>query len=152
MADNASAFASFEQKWFDAHPEYAVASIFLPPERRAPASAFGCLIHELDEALLPVSEPQVVTAKLGWWHGELAAAAAGRASHPITRELFAHASSRQVPAGLWPALAEAALARLSQASAATQADLLARHAGPLALCGASMGGGGTMAAAERMGY
>ena len=82
------AFASFEQEWLDAHPEYAIASIFLPSAQRRRENAFAVLVHELGAAA-HMREPQVATAKLSWWRGELAGAVAGRGNHPIARELFA---------------------------------------------------------------
>jgi phytoene synthase len=110
MPEVDAAFSSFEQKWFAAHPEYAVAAVFLPPEQRRRANAFGSLLHELEEAALQPHEPQVTGIKLGWWRNELASAAGGRASHPITRELFADARARTVDPAVWVQLAEAALA------------------------------------------
>jgi hypothetical protein len=41
------AFASFEQEWLDAHPEYAIASIFLPSAQRRRENAFAVPVHEL---------------------------------------------------------------------------------------------------------
>jgi len=127
VAETSGAFASFEQKWLAAHPEYAAASVFLPPERRHAANAFGCLVHELDEAAVHVHDVQVASAKLGWWRGELISAAQGRASHPITLELF-RAPPPEATRHLWPELADASLARLSAPPAATLADLLGQHA------------------------
>jgi phytoene synthase len=122
-----SAFEAFEQKWFEAHPEYAIASIFIPPGRRRTASAFACLVHELDDAVLHVQEVQVAAAKLAWWRGELAAAADGQARHPITRELFAANPAPAATRERWVELADAALSRLSRSPAATLAELIAQH-------------------------
>jgi hypothetical protein len=64
------AFASFEQEWLDAHPEYAIASIFLPSAQRRRENAFAVLVHELGAAA-HMREPQVATAKLSWWRVNL---------------------------------------------------------------------------------
>ena len=129
MSAEASAFASFEQKWFAAHPEHEIASAFLPPARRRAENAFGCLVYELDEVAAQIPEPQVAAAKLAWWRDELSAAAGGRASHPVTRALFAAMPAAESTRTLWPALAEAALARLALPPAATLDELLGAHAG-----------------------
>ena len=129
MAADASAFASFERKWFAAHPEHEIASAFLPFARRRAENAFGCLVYELDEVAAQIPEPQVAAAKLAWWRDELTASAHGRASHPITRELVATAPPAEATRALWPALADAALGRLALPPAATLDELLGAHAG-----------------------
>ena len=63
MSADASAFASFEQKWFAAHPEHEIASAFLPRARRRAENAFGCLVYEIDEVAAQIAEPQVAAAK-----------------------------------------------------------------------------------------
>jgi phytoene synthase len=122
------AFASFEQEWLDAHPECAVASIFLPLEQRRRANAFGCLVHELATAAR-LREPQVAAAKLSWWRDELAAAAAGRGNHPVAKELFADDVATAVDPALWPTLAEAALAALGRPAASNLIELIGQRAG-----------------------
>ena len=102
-------FAAFERKWSGASPENPLLAVFLPVERRRAATAFATLVHELEQAAVAVSEPQVAAAKLGWWHDELADGHAGRPRHPVTRELFADARLRDSDAALWPGLAQAAL-------------------------------------------
>jgi phytoene synthase len=122
-----SDFASFEQEWLDAHPEYAIASIFLPPDQRRRANAFASLTHELGGAAR-LREPQVAAAKLSWWRDELASAAAGRGNHPIAKALFADEVARAVDAALWPALADAALKQLGMPEASTLPELLDQRA------------------------
>jgi phytoene synthase len=121
------AFASFEQAWLDAHPEYAIASIFLPPAQRRGENALAVLVHELGAAAR-LREPQVATAKLSWWRGELAGAVAGQGNHPITRELFADAGVSAVDPALWLGLADAALAQQGNTAAATLPELLGQRA------------------------
>jgi len=122
------AFASFEQEWLDAHPEYAIASVFLPEAARLTANAFGCLVDEL-EAATQLRDPQIAAAKVMWWHGELAAAPCGDASHPVTQVLFAQDPAKGVEAGAWLALADATLQRLGAGAGSTLADVFDRHAG-----------------------
>jgi phytoene synthase len=121
------AFASFEQEWRDAHPEYAIASIFLPPAQRRRENAFAVLVHEL-AAAARLREPQVATAKLSWWRGELAGSATGRCNHPIARELFADEGVSAVDPALWVMLADAALAQLGNAATASLPELLGQRA------------------------
>jgi phytoene synthase len=122
-----SAFASFEQAWLDAHPEYAIASVFLPPAARRAANAFGCLVDELNAAA-QLRDPQVAAAKVTWWQGELAAAVRGRASHPVTQALFAQELAEADEPGLWLALAHAAPQQAGAGTGSTLADVLAQHA------------------------
>ncbi|HEY2396689.1 MAG TPA: hypothetical protein VGH81_12030 [Rudaea sp.] len=121
------AFASFEHEWLDAHPEYAVASVFLPDGVRLTANAFGCLVDELDTAT-QLRDPQVATAKVTWWHDELAAALRGRVSHPVTQALFAHDLAEAGEPGLWLALADATLQRPGVGVCSTLSAVFARHA------------------------
>jgi phytoene synthase len=137
------AFASFEQEWLDAHPEYAIASIFLPPAQRRRENAFAVLVHELGAAAR-LHEPQVATAKLSWWRGELTGAVSGRSSHPIARELFADAGVSNVDPALWLALADAALAQHGNTAAATLPELLGQRGafhGVVARIESAMSGG-----------
>jgi phytoene synthase len=120
------AFASFERAWLDAHPEYAIASVFLPEPARLTANAFGCLVEELDAAR-QLHDPHVATAKAAWWRGELAAALRGRASHPVTRVLFAQQLGEAAGQDLWLALAEATQ-QTGIGVCSTLADAFAQHA------------------------
>lgn len=119
-----AAFESFEQKWLAAQPENALVAIFLPADQRRPASAFGTLVHELEQAAFQPREAQVAATKLAWWRQELADAALGNARHPISKALFADAPAGAVAPATWPALAEAALMQTELRPAATLAELL----------------------------
>lgn len=127
MTEEAGAFATFEAKWFDAHPEIAVASIFLDTRQRSVANAFGCLAHELAEAALHLREPRVVAAKLDWWRRELVAAAAGQTRHPVTARLFADGRASALGAARWIGLADAACAVVDQAAPANREELLRQY-------------------------
>ncbi|HST27269.1 MAG TPA: squalene/phytoene synthase family protein [Rudaea sp.] len=124
MADASGTFASFEQKWLEANPENAIVAVFLPSAQRRLAGAFGCLIHELSSAAFHIREPQVAATKLAWWQQELANAAFGKPSHPVTQTLFDCAGVRESDPALWPALADGALAQLDAPGAGTLAALI----------------------------
>jgi phytoene synthase len=121
-------FAEFERKWLDAWPENRIVAVFLEPSQRSLGHAFYALIHELSHTAYHVHEPQVAVAKLQWWCQELADATAGRARHPLTQALFAHAQARAVDAALWRALGAAALTQIEPPPAATFDDLARQHA------------------------
>ena len=121
------AFSSFEQKWLDAHPGIAVASLFLKADDRRLANAFGCLAHELAEAALRIRETPVAAAKVGWWRDELAAAAAGQTRHPVTRQLFADGRSGTLGAAPWVLLADSALTLIDRPPPSDHAALLRQY-------------------------
>jgi phytoene synthase len=127
-AASAAAFASFEQKWLAVQPENVFVAIFLPADQRQRASAFGSLVHELEQSAFHVREPEVAATKLAWWRQELADAAAGNARHPISKVLFADARAQAVEPGLWPALAEGAAALIEPAPAASASALFSQLA------------------------
>ncbi len=64
---------------------------FLPPPRRAAITAFYAFCREVDDVVDEVQDPGVAAAKLEWWQHEVAAAFAGRPSHPVTQALMPHA-------------------------------------------------------------
>jgi phytoene synthase len=119
----ATAFASFEEKWLAAQPENALVAIFLPADQRQRASAFGSLVHELEQTALHAREPQVAATKLAWWRQELADAAAGNARHPISKVLFADRQAQAVVPNLWPALAAGASTQIESTTATSTSEL-----------------------------
>ena len=125
MADEDSAFASFERKWLEANPEQAAVLVFLRPAQRQSARAFGSLIHELTQTAFVVREAQVAAAKLSWWQQELMGAAAGNPRHPISRELFHDSRAAAIDARLWRALIDGAIAQLDASFPSSFEDLLA---------------------------
>ena len=127
-SENIGAFASFEQKWLAAYPEHAAIAVFLAPAERSRTSAFGCLVHELEQAAFGLRDPQVVAAKLAWWRQELIGAAAGNPRHPISAVLFADPRAQAVDAKSWSSLTEGASAMLEQHSAANIDGLLDNYA------------------------
>ncbi len=124
VADKPTAFASFEQKWLAAHPEQAAVAVFLAPDERMRASAFGCLVYELEQAAFAARETQAAAVKLAWWRQELIGACAGNPRHPISALLFSAPRTQDVDSESWAALADGALAMLDRRSATSFADLL----------------------------
>ena len=68
------------------------AFLFLSPPRRAAITAFYAFCREVDDVVDEVADPTVAATKLGWWRGEVAAAFAGRPSHPVMQALMPCAS------------------------------------------------------------
>ncbi len=64
------------------------AFMFLPPPRRAAITAFYAFCREVDDVVDEVGDPGVAAAKLAWWRQEVAAAFAGRPTHPVTQALL----------------------------------------------------------------
>ncbi len=120
---SAAAFASFEKKWLDAQPENALVAIFLPADQRQRASAFGSLVHELEQTALHAREPHVAATKLAWWRQELADAAAGNARHPISKVLFADREAQAIDPNLWLAMAAGASMQIEPTTAASMSEL-----------------------------
>ena len=136
---SAAAFASFEQKWLAAQPENAFVAIFLPADQRQRASAFGSLVHELEQTAFHVREPQVAATKLAWWRQELADAAAGKSRHPISKALFADRQVQAVDPNLWPAMAAGASFQIELATAASVSETHSQTTS--APCAAALGVG-----------
>jgi phytoene synthase len=128
VPENSTAFASFEQKWLAAHPEQAAVAVFLAPSERLRTSAFGCLVHELEQTAFGLREAQAAAVKLAWWRQELIGACAGNPRHPISAVLFADPRTQTVDAGSWSVLADGALAMLEQRNASNFTDLLGNRA------------------------
>jgi phytoene synthase len=69
------------------------AFLFLAPPRRAAITAFYAFCREVDDVVDEVSDPGVAATKLAWWRTEVAAAFAGRPSHPATKALMPHTAA-----------------------------------------------------------
>lgn len=61
--------------------------LFLPPERRRAITALYAYCREVDDVVDECADPAVARTKLAWWRGEIAAAFAGSAQHPVARAL-----------------------------------------------------------------
>jgi phytoene synthase len=129
MSDQeASAFASFEEKWLAANPEQATVALFLAPGARLRASAFGCLIHELEQAAFGLREAHVAEVKIQWWRQELLAASSGRPRHPVSAVLFSDPAAATIDAAAWESLVDGALAMMQVGAASDIEALLAGYA------------------------
>jgi phytoene synthase len=123
-----SAFASFEENWLAANPEQATVALFLTPDTRLRAVAFGCLIHELEQAAFGLREPHIAEVKIQWWQHELLVAAAGKPRHPVSAVLFADPQSVNADAASWAALGAGTLAMLRIDPTSDLESLLADYA------------------------
>jgi len=121
------AFASFEEKWLAANPEQATVALFLEPDARLRAAAFGSLVHELEQAAFGLREAQVAEVKLQWWRQELLAAASGSPRHPLSAVLFADPQAAKVDAADWMALCDGALAMRHVGTASDLESLLSDY-------------------------
>ncbi len=61
--------------------------LFLPPEQRRAITALYAFCREVDDAVDEAADPGVARARLAWWRGEVQAAFAGSAQHPVARAL-----------------------------------------------------------------
>ena len=77
-----------QQKAADSGSSFYYAFLFLPPERRAAITAFYAFCREVDDVVDEVSDPGVASAKLAWWHGEVAQSFAGQPTHPVMQALM----------------------------------------------------------------
>lgn len=75
--------ASFQQKWHDRWPEWALAMGFVPVAQRARAAAWFALLQELGDAAFGGDDPTPGLAKLAWWQEELLGWSKGARRHPL---------------------------------------------------------------------
>ena len=61
--------------------------LFLPPDQRRAITALYAFCQEVDDVVDEVADQAVARAKLAWWRGEVQAAFAGCAQHPVARAL-----------------------------------------------------------------
>ena len=74
------------------------AFLFLTPPRRAAITAFYAFCREVDDVADDVSDPGVAATKLAWWRSEVAAAFAGKPSHPAMLALAPHVADYGIEA------------------------------------------------------
>ena len=77
------ALQGFVDKWLASWPEWTVAEVFVPAERRMLARAWLALRDELSEAAWGGDDPRPGEAKLGWWAEELDGWSRGARRHPL---------------------------------------------------------------------
>ena len=82
MSDR-EALQGFTDKWLAQWPEWSVAEVFVPVERRELARAWHSLRNELTEAAWGGDDPRPGDAKLGWWAEELDGWSRGARRHPL---------------------------------------------------------------------
>jgi phytoene synthase len=120
--------ASFEAKWAQAYPEFALALRFVRGAERDARSAFACLVFEIEHAAFGIREAQPAAVKLQWWAEELMRAGNGEARHPLTQALGARLAREQVPTALWHEAIVGALAQRDPEPAADGQLLLDQYA------------------------
>jgi phytoene synthase len=76
-----------QQKAASSGSSFYYSFLFLPPERRRAITALYAFCREVDDVVDEGMDPQVASAKLGWWRNEVAHLFAGKAQHPVTRAL-----------------------------------------------------------------
>ncbi|HST45932.1 MAG TPA: hypothetical protein VLK29_12005 [Luteimonas sp.] len=81
--DAADDTPSFEQKWHDRWPEWALGMVFVPVAQRARTAAWFALLQELAHAALGGADPTPGLAKLAWWQEELTGWSKGARRHPL---------------------------------------------------------------------
>ena len=82
MSDR-EALQGFTDKWLAQWPEWPVAEVFVPAERRELARAWFSLRDELTEAAWGGEDSRPGEAKLGWWAEELDGWSRGAHRHPL---------------------------------------------------------------------
>lgn len=82
--------AYVQEKTARSGSSFYYAFLFLPPPRRAAITAFYAFCREVDDVVDEVHDPGVAANKLAWWRTEVAAAFAGKPSHPVTKALMPH--------------------------------------------------------------
>lgn len=90
------------------------AFLFLPPPRRAAITAFYAFCREVDDVVDEVSDPAVAGAKLAWWRQEVAAAYAGKPTHPVMQALLPLAADYGITAAHLQAVIEGCQTDLDQ--------------------------------------
>ena len=120
--------ASFEAKWAEAYPEFALALRFDRDAGHAARSAFACLVFELEHAAFGIREAQPAAIKLQWWAEEFVRAGKGEARHPLTQALGARIVAATIPTAHWHRVIVGALAQRDPEPAANNAALLDGYA------------------------
>jgi phytoene synthase len=87
-----------QHKAADSGSSFYYAFLFLPPPRRAAITAFYAFCREVDDVVDEMTDPGVAAAKLAWWRKEVAAAFAGKPSHPVMQALMPHCAAFDIRA------------------------------------------------------
>ena len=127
-----------QQKATASGSSFYYAFLFLPPPRRAAITAFYAFCREVDDVVDEVSDRGVAATKLAWWRSEVAAAFAGRPSHPAMLALMPLAADYAIEAHHLQAVIEGCQMDLEQtryldfANLARYCDLVAGVVGEVA--------------------
>lgn len=140
MSDTeATALASFTDKWRARWPEWGVAEAFVPQAQRATALAWAALLQELTDAAWGGSDARPGDAKLAWWIEELQGWVKGGRRHPLGTTLQRLSAPWVQLAATLPSLrdsrerpvdigdAQSRLAAFAGAIAAIESSLFAGH-------------------------
>src|SRR5215472_5858181 len=102
----------------------ALAWLYAPGTQRPLLAALCAIEEEISTSLRPALDHQVAHLRLEWWRAECARTAAGRPSHPLTRELAdAFAGRDPAPLAGLAGLVDAAVWDLAAATFETRRQL-----------------------------
>ena len=76
-----------QQKAAQSGSSFYYSFLFLPKERRRAITALYAFCREVDDVVDEIADPQVAATKLAWWRKEVAAAYAGKPTHPVMQAL-----------------------------------------------------------------
>ena len=113
LVEQSAVLQSFIDKWLAVQPQQRIALVFVDGQRYPGHVALAALEQELLGAAYGIREPQVASAKLGWWAEELAGAATSGGRHPLTQVLFDDERAHAIASELWLAPVLAAIAQLA---------------------------------------
>jgi len=81
-----------QQKAAASGSSFYYAFLFLPKPRRAAITAFYAFCREVDDVVDETHDASVAQTKLAWWQTEVAAAFAGKPTHPVMLALMPSAA------------------------------------------------------------
>ncbi len=121
--EGSHALSVCESKLASSDPGQYYGVMFAARERRAALVALYAFWQEVREIVDECREPEVARVKLGWWHEEVQAMAAGRPRHPATTALAPAMVAYDIPAESLLSLIASVGQRLGYANNATYAEL-----------------------------
>lgn len=112
-----------ESKLASSDPGQYYGVMFVARARRAALVALYAFWQEVREIVDECREPEVARVKLGWWHEEVQAMAAGRPRHPATTALAPAMVAYHIPAEPLLSLIASIGQRIEYANNATYVEL-----------------------------
>jgi len=97
--------------------------LFLPADTRRAITALYAFCREIDDVVDECREAAVAQQKLDWWRSEIEQAYAGKAQHPVCRELQAIIPTYQLPRELFEEIINGMQMDLLQSRYATLDEL-----------------------------